>query len=524
MKLFTSLIMIFLMLAGSVYGQLTWKQYQVATNTTTEITYTVVSTAGSNNTSGYQGILPLNISSDTSRGFSPLDIVNDPNAYPWRMTVKIGGTTGILIDPYHVLTAGHAVSLTQGFGNTKIMPAYSQADSPFGYAYPEYVYILSNFVVSSATDIAIIKLDRPLGALTGYCGYGYNNNSAFYTGGTVFMNPSYPSAGLYNGEQMYNWKGKLDYVTSDFVYSFRTGIVGMSGSGLFTNISSTPVTYGVLIATGIKYNKINASKFDAINKIITTNTPAVPDAAPLVVNAYPKVIKQGMNPDSVTFYVHNYSSQNCPSGKITASIYLSTDSVISDQDQLLKTITVNNVINSKQTIAIKSTNIVLPALTAGDYWIGLKLTGDNNTLNNTTGFRDAAKITVAGSNYVRVTGRISSSQSRANLSGVVMQGFSGNVITDYDGRYTAFVPAGWSGVINPVREGYEFTPASFSISNASAPLNCDFQVLKKTYNLTINVQSPVQHLPVRGVQVTGIPGEPFTNASGSVSLNVYYGW
>lgn len=524
MKLLPRLILICLILTGTAFGQIKWKQYQIATNTTTEISYTVVSTASALNTSGNQGILPLNLSSDTARAFFPLDIVNDANAYPWRMTVKFGNTTGILIDPYHVLTAGHAVSLNQAFGNTKIMPAYSQADSPYGFAYPEYVYILTTYAISSATDIAIIKLDRPLGALTGYSGYGYNNNQTFFTGNGTFFNPSYPSAGLFDGEQLYNWKGKMDYVTNDFVYSFRTGIVGMSGSGIFTYVNNTPVTYGLVVSTGIKFNKINATKYDGINKILTNNTPAVYDVVPLTAGVYPGAVKQGQNPDSLTFYVHNYSTQDCPSGQVTAAVYLSSDSVITEQDQLLKTITINSIVNAKRTIAIKSTDIVLPALSPGDYWIGLKLTGDNNSQNNTTGYRDAFKLKITGEDFVRISGRITSSQSAAGISGITMQGFGETIKTDYNGRYTALVPSGWSGVIIPVREGYDFSPASFSVSNATTPVNDNFTVSKKTVNVTVSVQSPVQHVPVNGVQLTGLPGEPYTNANGTVSLNLYYGW
>ncbi len=524
MKLFKRIILFCLLLSGTVNGQIKWKQYQVATNTTTEISYTVVSTASALNTQGYQGILPFNLSSDTSRSFFPLDIVNDPNAYPWRMTVKLGNITGLLIDPYHVLTAGHGVSLNQGFGSTMIMPAYSQADSPFGFAYPEYIYILTTYAVNTATDIAIIKLDRPLGALTGYSGYGYNNNQAHFTGLNTFMNSSYPSAGLYSGEQMYNWKGKLDYITNDFVYSFRTGVVGMSGSGLLTYVNGTPVSYGVLISTGIKFNKINATKYDGINKIITNNTPSSYDAVPLLTGVFPGNIKQGQNPDSLTFYVHNYSSQDCPGGQITASVYLSSDSIINEQDQLLKTIVINDIIYSKRSAAIKSTDIVLPALSPGNYWIGLKLTGDNNALNNTTGYRDAFKLKISGGDYVRVSGKITSSQSSANLSGVLMQGFGETVKTDYDGKYTAYVPYGWSGTVIPVREGYDFSPASFGINNAAAPVTGNFSAAKRTVSVEVNVQSPVQHAPVNSVHLTGLPGEPYTNSNGTVNLNVYYGW
>jgi hypothetical protein len=523
-KIITIIVFLCLILSNLSQAQNTWNQYSIATNTTTQIPYSLTSTASSNITNGDAGFQPVNFSSDTSRQFFPLDIVNDPNAYPWRMTVKFGNTTGLLIDPYHVLTAGHAVSLNQGFGNTKIMPAYSQGDSPFGFAYPEYVYVLSNYSITTQTDIAIIKLDRPIGALTGWSGYGYNNDQNFYLSQNNFYNTSYPSAGLYNGEQLYNWKGKLEYITTEYAYSFRTGIVGMSGSGLFTFLNNSPVTYGILLSTGIKFNKINANKYDGITKILTNNTPAAFDLIPMVTNVYPRVMKQGNNPDSISFYIHNYSAQNYSGQQVTANLYLSNDSIITNTDQLLKTINVTDYINAKKSIKIKSTGINLSGLSTGNYWIGVILSGDNNAANNTTDYRDAYKINVVSADYVRISGNISSSQSKDNISGVTLQGLNENIKSDYNGSYTAFVPAGWSGTITPVREGYEFTPSSFAVSNASGSITKDFTVAKKIYTVTVNVKSPVRHNGVSGVMLSGMVGEPYSNAGGNVSVNLYHGW
>ncbi|MDD5361121.1 MAG: trypsin-like serine protease [Ignavibacteria bacterium] len=518
-------IIIFLcLISGISYAQNTWNQYSIATNTVTQIPFTLISTASSNNTNGDAGFLPVNFSSDTSRQFFPLDIVNDPNAYPWRITVKFGNTTGLLIDPYHVLTAGHAVSLNQGFGNTKIMPAYSQGDSPFGYAYPEYVYILTNYSVTTQSDIAIIKLDRPIGALTGWSGYGYNNNQDFFLSQNNFYNTSYPSAGLYDGELLYNWKGKLEYITTEYAYSFRTGIVGMSGSGLFTFQNNIPITYGILLSSGIKFNKINANKYDGITKIITNNTPAGFDLIPMVTSVYPKVIKQGNSPDSISFYVHNYSTQNYTNQQATAKIYLSTDSIITNADQLLNTINITDYISAKKSIKIKSTDINLSGLGSGNYWVGIILSGDNNSANNTTDYRDAFKINIASTNYVRISGSISSSQTRDNISGVTLQGLSENIKTDYNGSYTAFVPAGWSGTITPAREGYEFAPSSFAVNNASGNITKDFSAAKKIYQVSVNVKSPIQHIGVSGVTLSGMVGEPYSDESGKVVVNLYHGW
>jgi hypothetical protein len=522
LKKLVPLLLLVIFGVSNLTGQ-TWKQYNILTNTTTLLNYTVTSTTSSNNTTGNTGILSLNLSSDTIRNFSGIDLVNDPNAYPWRMTVKFGNVTGVLIDPYHVLTAGHTVTLDPGFGATKFYPGYGQGDSPYGFAYPVCIYLQTNYSISSASDYAVIKLDRPIGSLTGWVGYGYNNDNAFYTNNNIFFNPSYPSANLFNGELLYNWKGKPDYITGEYVYSFRTGFVGMSGSPLFTPVNNNLVTYGVLTSTGIKFNKININKFDAVKFALNTDIPSSVDIIPVTVSAYPKTLKTGYNLDSVSFYLTNYSTENYSNQQVSAGLYLSQDSIITDTDQLLQTYNVTGTISSLNTIKILINNVSVPGVSSGDYWIGLKLTGDNNTSNNTTGYRDACKIKVVNTDYVKISGRINSTQSGSGISGVILQGLT-DTYTDFNGNYTTYVPAGFSGNIIPVKDGYSFSPASFTVNNLTGSFQQNLTTGKITHTLSISVKSPVQHMGVQGVQATELKNAPYSNANGMINVTVYHGW
>ena len=517
------ILLILLLLSEGVYAQAYWKQYHIPTNTTTNINYSVISTLSSDFKPGNTGALSPGLSSDTSRNFYPLDLVNDPNAYPWRMTVKFNGVTGVLIDPYHVLTAGHCVSQNQSFGSVKIYPAYALQDAPYGFALPEYVYLLSNYQITTATDMAVIKLDRPLGGLTGWYGYGYNNSSSFFTG-NKFFNPSYPSSGLYDGELMYNSKGQFDYVTSDYLYSFRTGIPGMSGSSAISFANGSPVSYGILVSSGIKFNKLNAGRYDAITKILTNNTPADFDLVPLNTGVYPEVIKSGTPADSVVFYVLNYSAENYTANSASAGIYLSQDSIINSGDILLQTISLNNTIGAKGTLKIKSSGFNTAGFNPGYYWVGVILTGDNNISNNTVTYRDARRIKIDTGNYVKISGIINSSQSGNGISGIHMQGFPGNVVTDYSGRYCAYVPAGFTSSITPEKDGYSFSPASFSLNNVTADFVQDLSTSKKSYQVTLNIKSPYLQNSVPGVKAYGLTGEPVSNSSGVIQLNLFHGW
>jgi V8-like Glu-specific endopeptidase len=516
-------ITLFLLLSDFASAQLYWKQYHIPTNTTTNINYTITSTIASDYKQGSKGALPENFSADTGRGFYPLDLVNDPNAYPWRMTVKFNGVSGVLIDPYHVLTAGHCVAQNQSFGSVKIYPGYALQDSPYGFALPEYVYLLSNYQISSATDIAIIKLDRPLGSLTGWCGYGYNNSSSFFTG-NKFFNPSYPSAGLYNGELMYGSKGAADYVTSDYLYSFRTGVSGMSGSPEFTFLNGTPVSFGVLVSSGVKFNRINAGKFDALTKILTNNTPLDFDLVPLFTEVNPEVIHSGSGIDSVSFYVLDYSEASYTGNSANANIYLSQDSVITAGDVLLKTTPVNKDIPAKGTVRISTGGINTAGINPGNYWIGIILTGDNNSANNTTSYRDTRRIRIDTGSFVRISGLVNSTQSFSGISGVRLQGFPGNIVTDFSGNYTAFVPVNFSSVITPEKEGFSFSPQAFTLNNVNSDFTQNLTVSKKSYQVSINIKSPYAQNNVPGVKAYGLTGEPLSNTNGIVQVNLYHGW
>ena len=72
-------------------------------------------------------------------------------------------------------------------------------------------------------------------------------------------------------------------------------------------------------------------------------------------------------------------------------------------------------------------------MAAGIYWLGIMISGDNNSINNTTRGCDVAKIIVNNSDNIKISGIINSSQSYNGISGVVMSGFPTTVITDFTG-------------------------------------------------------------------------------------------
>ena len=502
----------------------TWRQYNLATGQITDITFSYTSTASSNIKPGSRGILSDNYSKDTSRLFSPSDIINDPNAYPWRTTVKFNDVTGILIDPYHVLTAGHAIEFHPYFQGVLFMPGYEGGEQPYGYAKAEYFYLLSDFIPGTSKDYAIVKLDRPIGALSGWNGYGYNNSNTFFQN-RVFYNSSYPSQSPFNGEYMFNWKGMLNNVSTEYFISSRYGTGGMSGSSIYTTVNNDNIVYGILTNLGIKYNRITANKFDAISKIITLNTPAQFDLIPLYVNASPKQIKSGSSPESIDFVLHNYSNESKTNANITVNVYLSTDQNITTSDELIATYNYQKNFGVKTSEYI-SQKVSLPVLNkpAGDYYVGIIISGDNNPSNNTTSPQDVKKISITANSNLTIKGKVTSIQSGSGVHFVAMSGFPVPTKTDFNGNYETQVPAGWSGTVTPVKAGYNFSNLSNNYSNVTENTTTNYNATKEILTVSGNVKSPITKTPVKNVKITNLIGEPLTNANGLYTANVFYGW
>jgi len=77
---------------------------------------------------------------------------------------------------------------------------------------------------------------------------------------------------------------------------------------------------------------------------------------------------------------------------------------------------------------------------------------------------------------------------KAGLPGVEMQGLPGNIVTDENCLYSATIEYGWSGTVEPRKEGYEFHPPRKTYNKVGANLNNE--------NYTVR-QLPQSQLPYR---------------------------
>ena len=139
-------------------------------------------------------------------GFAGLSLVSCPACEPWRVNARIeytrkhvsdgvtstGSCSGALIDPMHVLTAGHCAYLNQeGVDPTPLAiraaPGYGGGIAPYGEVLSTNQLVWSQWMTSwdKSYDIAVLQLDRPVGALTGWWQIDYNGVTGWVYGEIV---------------------------------------------------------------------------------------------------------------------------------------------------------------------------------------------------------------------------------------------------------------------------------------------------------------------------------------------------
>ncbi len=248
-------------------------------------------------------------------------------------------------------------------------------------------------------DVGWIRLERPIGALTGWRGYGASDRCAFFTAG-AFGYLSYPAAPAspFNGENMVEdvstfggcernpdgtWYGNE-------VWSERSSYGGESGAGA----TESGVVWAVL--SNGKFGRTWDARLtrSMVTWTDETITRATPDAADL--HALDVRVAEGAQAGtrSLSYLVHNYGASSV-SGPVVGTVYLSANDTISTADLALSSHAFEWTFNPISSVRVEVPALELPACLEGNYYLGVILTTpDAETKNNRASGPDAAKVSL----------------------------------------------------------------------------------------------------------------------------------
>jgi V8-like Glu-specific endopeptidase len=261
--------------------------------------------------------------------------------------------SGVMVDRYHVLTAGHVVySYADGGFASQIRatPDLYGNSAPFGVAYMTYERTYSTFMNYNRThpgmtasgdyDIALITLDRTIGDRTGWMNYGYDNNNAHFAPGAILNTAGYPATGGYDGRYMEFSYGAIAGLSPDgLAINYRqtsiTAFAGQSGSPVwrYTAANNSSVVYGIHVggngnAASVNFaTRITQSIFNDLQRWRAADrTPLYSFSSMAQTNAS---LSQNFSLSSIYFHSGNAQaaatvSPDIPAGKVVSENGIST--------------------------------------------------------------------------------------------------------------------------------------------------------------------------------------------------------
>jgi V8-like Glu-specific endopeptidase len=333
----------------------------------------------------------------------------DPQTFPWRAIVKLSVTfngsnyhcNGALIDPKFVLTSGACVYDHARGGwaqNINVYPAYNNGPSLWGVATDINLYSITGWTQDQnlTRNWGLIEVDRPIGTVTGWLGWGYNPTDAFYN--RTANNPAYIDQNF-----LYNRSGLFNAIETEAFIHDGPWVNNAFGSiAYFTHDNSGRYVHGVASFTRNNntqtgFTRMIKAIFDIFDQNINSRTPSQPDLIPLFVQTS-STVNAGEQIGAMTYRLLNYSSATY-NGTVNVKTYLSTNDIISTNDTPIESHTVqpSGGLGPKgdTNVTVTSPPKIPLETPGGTYWIGVIVeNADASTGNNIATGWDAARITV----------------------------------------------------------------------------------------------------------------------------------
>ncbi len=350
---------------------------------------------------------------DWSKITYPAFDVNPQHVKVWMDFEGVGYVcSGTLIDPMHVITAGHCLySHDPPFGwadKVQVAPGYQAGYSPWGLATAVQMHSWTGWTEDDdvSHDMGVIDLDRPIGVFTGWRGFGHNTDCDWFDYG-YWKHYAYPAEmpadtttyPPFDGEQMYaNW--------GDFDNCFweLNNIVSWDGPSWGGASGCGAIREGVVYATHQGSNRedsssdvwITPNKFAHIQGWLADDVPANPDLMPIFVQVEDMYFAAGDPLDPMSFVLASYSDQGVNAG-VFCDIYLSEDNYISVDDVWIDDVNVSVDVPGmgSQLVGVSPPPTIPLATPAGSYFIGIIINYDDaNALNNITAAVELDSISV----------------------------------------------------------------------------------------------------------------------------------
>ncbi len=128
---------------------------------------------------------------------------------------------------------------------------------------------------------------------------------------------------------------------------------------------------------------------------------------------------------------------------------------------------------------------------------------------------------------VYITGQVKDAKGDP-FTNATLTGFPETTRLNEMGNFYGEVPAGWSGTVIPVAEGYTFTPDKIQVANLQSDLlNQVFTVFSEQPISNFAVSGSIKYekgLPIQNISITGLPNEIKTSTDGSYEVVLPKGW